>query len=359
MNGMTMHNLSNGWVDYQNRTCPNTVDFNSAIGGVKNHTEITGHNCGFGILIILTPDLAFHSAGGIKAEYRCSYLSIESQICNSPSNQSAKTTADQSGQYFAALKYETLSYPNLDIPNCGEITPFAKGDFSHLFNVGNSRYLSRIEYLLVDTTRCIIEFSQPIKKGSTANATSLNCIFLKYQLNQSIHHIVNLCWRKDQPFGSIPLLRNSARANSLNQLLNVILSEAAAWLSCSLKSGCIRIWNAGDCPPVFGVRSLALDIVHTFSFNEPHKVCTLYHEYLLKQTPPNDIASTERGLTTMLIGVTLWLCISLPKLTPNLNGVSSHASSPDISPLKPAANRKPVLCCLMRRAFSLLGSVRG
>lgn len=122
MNGMATHNLSNGWVNYQNRTCPNTVDFNSAIGGVKKDTEITGHNCGFGILIILTPDLAYHSAGGVKAEYRCSYLSIESQICNSPGN----------------------------------------------------------------------------KKGSTANATSLNCIFLKYQLNQSIHYSVSRCWRKVQ-----------------------------------------------------------------------------------------------------------------------------------------------------------------
>lgn len=98
------------------------AEFNSAIGGVKNHTEITGHNCGFGIQIILTPDLAYHSAGGVKAEYRCSYLSIESQICNSPGN----------------------------------------------------------------------------KKGSTANATSLNCIFLKYQLNQSIHYSVSRCWRKVQ-----------------------------------------------------------------------------------------------------------------------------------------------------------------
>lgn len=95
------------------------AEFNSAIGGVKNHTEITGHNCGLGIQIILTPDLAYHSASG---EYRCSYLSIESQICNSPGN----------------------------------------------------------------------------KKGSTANATSLNCIFLKYQLNQSIHYSVSRCWRKVQ-----------------------------------------------------------------------------------------------------------------------------------------------------------------
>lgn len=98
------------------------AEFNSAIGGVKNHTEITGHNCGLESLITLTPDLAYHSAGGVKAEYRCSYLSIESQICNSPGN----------------------------------------------------------------------------KKGSTANATSLNCIFLRYRINQSAHHSVNLFWRKVQ-----------------------------------------------------------------------------------------------------------------------------------------------------------------
>ncbi|HHQ6001522.1 TPA: host cell division inhibitor Icd-like protein [Morganella morganii] len=122
MNGMATHNLSNGWVNYQNRTCPNTVDFNSAIGGIKKDTEITGHNCGFESLKTLTPDLAYHSAGGVKAEYHCSYLSIESQICNSSGN----------------------------------------------------------------------------KKGSTANATSLNCIFLKYQLNQSIHYSVSRCWRKVQ-----------------------------------------------------------------------------------------------------------------------------------------------------------------
>lgn len=101
-----------------------------------------------------------------------------------------------------------------------------------------------------------------------------------------------------QPFGSMPRFFSSCRASSLNQLLSVILSDAAAWFSCSLNSGCMRIWNAGDCPPVLGVRSFTLDIVHTFSSNESNKVCTLYHEYSLKQTPPNGIRSTERGLTT-------------------------------------------------------------
>lgn len=95
------------------------IRVNSAIGGVKNYTEITGHNCGFESLITLTPDLAWRFAGG---EYRCSYLSIESQICNSPGN----------------------------------------------------------------------------KKGSTANATSLNCIFLRYLINQSGHHSANRHRRKVQ-----------------------------------------------------------------------------------------------------------------------------------------------------------------
>lgn len=100
------------------------------------------------------------------------------------------------------------------------------------------------------------------------------------------------------PFGSIPRRFNSCLANSLNQLLSVMLSVPAASFSCSRNSGCMRIWNAGDCPPDFGVRSFTLDIVHTFSFNGFHKVCTLYHEYLPKKTPPKGITSTRRGLTT-------------------------------------------------------------
>lgn len=156
MNGMATHNLSNGWVDYQNRTCPNTVDFNSAIGGVKKDTEITGHNCGFESLKTLTPDLAYHSAGRVKAEYRCSYLSIESQICNSAGN----------------------------------------------------------------------------KKGSTANATSLNCIFLKYQLNQSIHYSVSRCWRKVQLSDSLAL-----------RCLRLISALTAVTINCALLSPSSRFFS--------------------------------------------------------------------------------------------------------------------
>lgn len=156
------------------------AEFNSAIGGVKNHTEITGHNCGLESLKILTPDLAYHSAGGVKAEYRCSYLSIESQICNSAGN----------------------------------------------------------------------------KKGSTANATSLNCIFLRYRINQSAHHSVNLFWRKVQPFGSIPCRNNSLRARSFSQLPRLTFSLSAAASNCSLNSGTSLILNIGDFPAPFGLLSL-------------------------------------------------------------------------------------------------------
>jgi len=101
-----------------------------------------------------------------------------------------------------------------------------------------------------------------------------------------------------QALGSMPRRFSSCRASSLNQLLRVILSDSAASFSCSRSSGFMRIWNAGDCPPDFGVRSFTLDIVHTFSFNGFYKVCTLYHEYSLKQTPPKGITSTRQGLTT-------------------------------------------------------------
>ncbi len=89
------------------------AEFNSAIGGVKNHTEIRGHNCGFGIQIILTPDLAFNSAGG---EYRCSYLSIESQICNSAGNKKG-STANATFFYANFCKSKNLLNPNPLVTN--------------------------------------------------------------------------------------------------------------------------------------------------------------------------------------------------------------------------------------------------
>ncbi|MBJ2066729.1 host cell division inhibitor Icd-like protein [Serratia odorifera] len=140
-------------------------------------------------------------------------------------------------------------------------------------------------------TQPLAEFGIVHISGVTGIPVSVGYQALPYTLEYYESFVV-------QPFGSIPRRFSSCLANSLNQLLSVILSESAAALSCSLSSGCMRIWKAGDCPPVFGVRSFTLDIVHTFSLNGVYKVCTLYHVYILKQTPPNGITSTERGLTT-------------------------------------------------------------
>lgn len=136
------------------------AEFNYAIGGVKNHTKITGHNRGFESLITLTPDLAWRFAGG---EYRCSYLSIESQICNSPGN----------------------------------------------------------------------------KKGSTANATSLNCIFLRYPINQSSHHSVNRRWRKVQLSDCLVLrCRRLISALTAVTINCALLSPSSRFFSKSVTTSC-------------------------------------------------------------------------------------------------------------------------
>lgn len=133
--------------------------------------------------------------------------------------------------------------------------------------------------------------SNPIQYGDEARTTSsVTPIASLYFISHDL--IVT------QPFGSIPRFLSSLRANSLNQLLKVILSSLAASFSCCLSSGWIRIWNAGDWPPDFGVRSFTLDIVHTFSLNEFHKVCTLYHSRTLIQAPPKGAENTNRGLTS-------------------------------------------------------------
>ena len=113
-------------------------------------------------------------------------------------NQSPKFTGYQSGEYFSGYKSaDILRCPNSDISKSGEITPFAKGDFSHLSKVGKSRYLNsfiskngKIEFCESIKGK-IIEFCQSIKKGS----------YLATQFCQF--------------FGSIPRLSNSRRRRRL------------------------------------------------------------------------------------------------------------------------------------------------
>lgn len=140
---------------------------------------------------------------------------------------------------------------------------------------------------------------------------STSMISFTGELNE-LHHNLPLqatdfaeCQWASHPLGSMPRRLNSCLASSLNQLLRVVLSASAMASNCSRRLGCIRIWNAGDCPPVLGVRSFSLDIVHTLYSNEIHKVCTLRYVPSLNHSPPKGAVNTKRGLTKPLVGVTV------------------------------------------------------
>lgn len=84
---------------------------------------------------------------------------------------SAKVSAGQSAKFYAGLKYETPTYP--DVPNRGEITPF-KG-FIGVTTRGDIEFFESIK-------KDCVEFCESIKKGSVP--TTL-CVFdIKYRANQ-------------------------------------------------------------------------------------------------------------------------------------------------------------------------------
>ncbi|HDU8608518.1 TPA: ash family protein [Morganella morganii] len=100
---------------------------------------------------------------------------------------SAKVSAGQSAKFYAGLKYETLSYPNPDVPNRGEITPF-KG-FIGVITRGGIEFSESIKKDCVEFCESIksdrgVEFLESIKKGSVS--TTL-CVFdIKYRANQPL-----------------------------------------------------------------------------------------------------------------------------------------------------------------------------
>ncbi|WP_341263480.1 ash family protein [Morganella morganii] len=111
---------------------------------------------------------------------------------------SAKVSAGQSAKFYAGLKYETLSCPNPDIPNRGEITPF-KGfigvttrggiEFCQPINDRRVEFSESIKKDCVEFCESIksdrgVEFFESIKKGSVS--TTL-CVFdIKYRANQPL-----------------------------------------------------------------------------------------------------------------------------------------------------------------------------
>lgn len=111
---------------------------------------------------------------------------------------SAKVSAGQSAKFYAGLKYETLSRPNPDISNRGEITPF-KGfigvttrggiGFCQPINDRRVEFSESIKKDCVEFCESIksdrgVEFLESIKKGSVS--TTL-CVFdIKYRANQPL-----------------------------------------------------------------------------------------------------------------------------------------------------------------------------
>lgn len=99
----------------------------------------------------------------------------------------AKGSAGQSAKFYAGLKYETLSYPNPDVPNRGEIAPF-KG-FIGVTTRGGIEFSESIKEDCVEFCVFIksdrgVEFLESIKKGSVS--TTL-CVFdIKYRANQPL-----------------------------------------------------------------------------------------------------------------------------------------------------------------------------
>lgn len=142
---------------------------------------------------------------------------------NIPAQPSAKVSAGQSAKFYAGLKYETPSYPNPDIPNRGEITPF-KG-FIGVTARGDIEFCESIK-------KDCVEFLESIKKGSVSATL---CVFdIKYRANQYGDFSLNLRYSKYQSFASIPRLSNSLRSNRL--IHPDLLSSPSAFMAIARRS---------------------------------------------------------------------------------------------------------------------------
>lgn len=163
---------------------------------------------------------------------------ISGYSANIPAQSSAKVSAGQSAKLSAGLSGGTLSYPNPDIPNRGEITPF-------------------------------VEFLESIKKGSIP-AT-----------------------RFVQSLSSIPRDCNSFL------IIRFIQAETDASPSC-FKAALIPCSNDGSTRKAICLFPLP-DILMVDTWFTPNYIKNehqVYDRCIPKTTPPNGIISTNRGLTT-------------------------------------------------------------
>ncbi len=127
----------------------------------------------------------------------------------------------------------------------------------------------------------------------------------------------------DQPLGSMPCLRSSARASSFIQLPRLIPARSAASFNCWRSSGLIRIWKVGDQPSPLGVLSRFAVDTYVHNLIVWFLLCTYVSTAYIEKTTPQTVGAVPGRLTKTLVEVTLWLALSLPKHALNLHGVFS------------------------------------
>lgn len=151
--------------------------------------------------------LAGNQSGKLSSDHSVNILA--QQPAKTLADVSAKIYANQSGEYFlgqSAKHFANLlilttigGWDSSENLKCGEFTPFAKGDFSHLSKEANYPHW---QGLIGVTTQGRIEFLESIKKDN-----SLKC---------EIHHLhlwVIVGYSKNA------LAKSSVRICTLNQLL--------------------------------------------------------------------------------------------------------------------------------------------
>ncbi|MEG2264097.1 MAG: host cell division inhibitor Icd-like protein [Acinetobacter sp.] len=119
-----------------------------------------------------------------------------------------------------------------------------------------------------------------------------------------------------QPFGSMPCLNSSLRANAFNQLPRLTPSRLAASFNCWRNSGVIRIWKVGDRPSPFGVLSLLIVDMYVRNPLVWILLCTYVITAYVKKATPQSVTSTTRASDQTVNEVTIMACFKSTQTHP-------------------------------------------
>lgn len=134
-------------------------------------------------------------------------------------------------------------------------------------------------------------------------------VFLIHRLHMcnknALSHLCASSSSSNQPFGSIPCRRNSARANSFIQLPRLTPSRSAASFSCWRRSGLILIWKVGDQPSPLGVLSRLIVDTYVHNLIACILLCTYVITSGIEKTTPQTVGAVLGRLTKPLVEVTV------------------------------------------------------